>query len=193
VSGIILAAGKSTRMGQPKQLLPLRGRPLLQHVIDTAAKSRLDEVVLVLGSHADEIHASIEVPSRTRVEFNPDFETGQSSSLRLGLRSVDARAAAVAILLGDQPQISPDLIDRVLEELAKEPAPILRPVFVSSSGRVPGHPVILHRAVWSDVMRLSGDEGARSLMSAHPDWVREVIIDGDAPKDVDTWADYEAL
>jgi molybdenum cofactor cytidylyltransferase len=193
ISGVILAAGKSTRMGRPKQLLPLRGRPLLQHVIDAAAGSRLDEILLVLGHRADEVRAAIEIPDRMRIIFNAEFEAGQSSSLQVGLHSVDARAAAAAILLGDQPQISTELIDCVIQAFASDPAPILRPVFASSNGCVPGHPVILQRSVWSDVMRLLGDEGARSLISAHPESVRELTIEGEAPRDIDTQADFEAL
>lgn len=193
LSGLILAAGKSSRMGRPKQLLRLRGRPLLQHVIDSAAGSRLDEIVLVLGHEADQIRPGIEVPPRMRVVINADFAAGQSSSLRLGLRNADSRAGAAAILLGDQPHVSSDLINRVLDAFAADPAPFLRPVFVASNGRIPGHPVILARSVWPEIMRLSGDEGARSVMSAHPEWVRELTIEGDAPTDIDTPADYEAL
>ena len=193
LSGVLLAAGRSTRMGRPKQLLPLNGRPLLQHVIDAAAQSRLDELVLVLGHHADEIRAAIEVPRRMRVVVNAEFNEGQSSSLRVGLRNADARAAAVAILLGDQPEISTDLIDVVVEAFQKGTAPILRPVFASASGRIPGHPVILARTVWSEWTRLSGDEGARSLMSTHPEWVHELTVESEAPRDVDTEADYEVL
>lgn len=193
ISGVILAAGKSTRMGRPKQLLLLRGRPLLQHVIDAAAGSGLHDIVLVLGCHADEIRAAIEVPRRMRVVVNADFDAGQSSSLRVGLEHTDSRSTAAAILLSDQPDVSTDLIDRVVGTFTREPAPILRPIFVSANGRIPGHPVILSRTVWPEVVRLSGDEGARSLMSTHPEWVRELTIDADAPKDVDTWSDYAAL
>jgi molybdenum cofactor cytidylyltransferase len=192
-SGVILAAGKSTRMGRPKQLLPLHGRPLLQHVIAAAARSRLDEIVLVLGDHADEVREAIEVPQRTRVIVNAEFDEGQSSSLRLGLRSAHPDAAAAVILLGDQPQVSADLINRVIDAFATNRAPIVRPIFVASGSRVPGHPVILARSVWPAIMRLSGDEGARSAMSAHPEWVRELTIAETAPKDIDTWADYEML
>jgi molybdenum cofactor cytidylyltransferase len=128
-----------------------------------------------------------------RVVVNPDFEVGQSSSLRVGLRNADARAKAAVILLGDQPQVSAELIDHVIDAFGSSPAPILRPVFASSNGRVPGHPVIHSRPVWPDVTRLSGDDGARSLMTAHPECVRELKIDAEAPRDVDTPADYEVL
>lgn len=193
VSGVILAAGKSTRMGQPKQLLPLHGRPLLQHVIDAAAESCLAEIVLVLGCCADEIRAAINLPRRMRVVVNAEFDAGQSSSLQLGLQNVDARAVAAAILLGDQPQVSSALIDRVTAAFVANPARIVRPVFASANGEIPGHPVILERSVWPAVMRLHGDEGARPLMKAHPEWVRGVAIEETAPKDVDTWDEYTRL
>jgi molybdenum cofactor cytidylyltransferase len=105
LSGSILAAGASSRMGRPKQVLPLRGRPMLQRVLDEAVASRLDEIVLVLGHRADEIREALRLPegNRVRAVVNADWARGQSTSLRLALRRANPTAAAAAILLGDQP------------------------------------------------------------------------------------------
>src|SRR3989304_3969715 len=94
LSGVILAAGASTRLGQPKQLLRLEGRPLLQHVLEAAAASCLDEIVLVLGHRAQEIRAALRFPQRpVRAVINTRYAEGQSTSLGLGLQAADPRAA----------------------------------------------------------------------------------------------------
>lgn len=193
LSGIILAAGASTRMGRPKQLLSLDGQPLLQHVLEQAVASCLDEVILVLGHQAREVRAAIRVPSRRRIRVvvNRDYAGGQSTSLRLGLRSASPRAAAAAILLADQPQITAGLIDRLAAAFRSADRPLLRPVYLDAQGRrVPGHPVFLARQIWFEVEQLSGDQGARALLTAHPDSLLELPLEGGPPADIDTWEDY---
>jgi molybdenum cofactor cytidylyltransferase len=192
-SGVILAAGASTRMGRPNQLLRLGGEYLLQRVIDHAAASRLDEIVVVLGYLADEIRDAIRLPAGrpARVVINSDYDQGQSTSLRVGLRSTDPRAIGAAVLLGDQPHVSPSLIDRIAAAFLSARSPVVRPVYSRSGRRVPGHPVFLGRTIWPDVERLRGDQGARLLVSAHPDWLLEVPVEGEPPADVDTWEDYQ--
>jgi molybdenum cofactor cytidylyltransferase len=193
LSGVVLAAGASMRIGQPKQLLPLQGRPLLQHVIDEIGASRLDEVIVVLGCHAEEVRRAIRPPEggSMRVVVNPDHATGQSASLRLGLRSTDPRAEAAAVFLGDQPQVSRHLIDRVAQAFLAGSTPVVRPVYgAPGGGRVPGHPVFLARRIWDALKDLRGDEGARRVLSRHPEWVSEVLVEGEAPEDIDTWDDY---
>jgi len=193
LSGIILAAGASSRMGRSKPLLPLRGRPLLQHVLDAAVASRLDEIVLVLGNQADEVRGALELPeaSRARVVVNADWARGQSTSLRLGLRRARPSAAAAAILLGDQPGIGAALIDRVARAFLDAGLPAARPVYSGADGsRIPGHPVFLARRIWSEVDKLGGDEGARALLATRADWLLQVPVQGEAPADIDTWEDY---
>jgi molybdenum cofactor cytidylyltransferase len=193
LSGIILAAGSSTRMGRAKQLLPLENRPLLQHVVDAAAASRLDEIILVLGHRAEEIRAAIDCPAHVRVVVNADYAEGQSTSLRAGLRAASRGARAAAVLLGDQPGVTAQLIDLVATAFAKSAACAARPVYTGVGGRrVPGHPVFLARRVWPEVNKLQGDQGARSLLLAHPEWLCEVSVEGEAPPDVDTPEDYRA-
>ena len=191
LSGIILAAGTSTRMGRAKQLLPLDNRPLLQHVVDATAASCLDEIILVLGHCAEEIRTAINCPERVRVVLNTEYAEGQSTSLRAGLRAASPRTEAAAVLLGDQPRVSAQLIDRVAAAFANCAACVVRPVYSGVGGHsVPGHPVFWARRVWPDIDKLRGDQGARDLLIAHPEWLREVSVEGEAPGDVDTWEDY---
>ncbi len=196
LTAMILAAGAATRMGRPKQLLPLGDRCLLQHAVDAAAGSCLDEIIVVLGHRAQEIRAALQLPREgaVRIVTAPDYAHGQSASLRAGLRAASPQAQAVAILLGDQPGVSSQLIDRLAAAYVAGGSPVLRPVYCDAAGsRVPGHPVFLDRSVWPDVDKLQGDEGARTLISAHPQWLLEIPIDGEPPLDVDTWSDYERV
>ncbi len=194
LSGIVLAAGAARRMGRPKLLLPLEGRCLLQHVIDAAADSCLDELVIVLGAHADAVRAALVLPAdRTvRVTLNADFAEGQSTSLRAGLAALDPRAEAAAILLGDQPGVDRAVIDAVAAAFVASGAAAARPVYETAAGeRVPGHPVFLHRRLWPAFDALRGDAGARTVLAEHPEWVLEVPVAGAPPVDIDTPEDYE--
>lgn len=192
--GIILAAGASRRMGEPKQLLPLAGRPLLQHVVDAAAGSVLDEIVLVLGHAADAIRAAVVLPARGRVVVNPAHAEGQSTSLACGLGAVTSAAEAAVVLVGDQPGVTSVLIDRVVGVFFAGEAAAVRPVWRDAADVLtPGHPVVLARRLWAEAARLDGDQGARSLFATHPEWLREVEIAGDPPCDVDDLEDYRRV
>jgi molybdenum cofactor cytidylyltransferase len=178
-------------MGRPKQLLPLEGRPLLQHTVDAAVASNLDEIIVVLGHCAADVRAAINCPGRVRIVVNPDYAVGQSTSLRAGVRAASTRAAAAAVLLGDQPHVTARLIDRVAAAFLTADAPVVRPVYGEPNNRrIPGHPVFLARRVWRHVEDLHGDQGARALLALHPEWLFEVPVEGDVPRDVDTWDDY---
>ena len=192
-TGIILAAGASSRMGQPKQLLALDGKPLLQHVIDAASASKLDEVLVVLGANATEIRAAIALPEngKVRIVVNERFARGFSESIRVGLAAAAPRSTAAAILLGDQPRVSTDLIDRMLAAHTIAGKAATRPIFGGAGdARVPGHPVLLARSLWPALRDLKGDEGARAVLAAHPELVNEVRIISAAPADIDTPEDY---
>jgi len=198
VSGIILAAGRSTRMGRTKQRIMLDGRTLLQHVIDNALAAGLDPIIVVLGHEAEAIRGDIEAAAsndRLRVVVNPSYADGQSSSLRAGLAALGSESAATAVLLADQPGVSPTLIRRVVAEFRATDAAMTRPVH-RARVRVedhPGHPVILSRAIWPDLERLRGDEGARALARQHPEWLHCVPVDDPAPDDLDTPDDLERI
>src|SRR5215204_2493289 len=113
ISGVILAAGRSSRLGRPKQLLDLFGEPLLRRVVRNAVASELKEVVLVLGHQAKEVQSAVGEWGQ-RVVVNPDYAEGQSTSLRVGLGAIDPLSEAVVFLLGDQPQVGPDIVDALI-------------------------------------------------------------------------------
>jgi molybdenum cofactor cytidylyltransferase len=188
ISGIILAAGASKRLGRPKQLLDLEGRPLLQHVVDAAAGAGLEEIVVVLGHHAERIAAALILPPSARVVVNPDHSAGQSTSLRTGLDALDPGADAVAILLGDQPRLTASAINTVIDAFRAGPAAIARAVWRG----VPGHPVVVARSEWDRFRGSEGDIGARDVIAASR-VVAEIEMDEAPPVDVDTWEQYETV
>jgi molybdenum cofactor cytidylyltransferase len=189
IAGLILAAGTSSRLGRPKQLLPLGDRTVLQHVVDAAAAADLDDIIVVLGHRAAEVEASIRLPRRGRVVVNPEFGSGQASSLGAGLRALGEDTRAAMVLLGDQPGVTLEAIGAVAAAYRRTGGPVVQ---ASYRGR-PGHPVLLDRGVWAEVEAVSGDVGARDLLAEHPEWVVPAVVPGDPPPDLDTWQDYQRL
>ena len=188
VSGLVLGAGGSSRLGQPKQLLPYRGTTLLGWVISQAEETpTLDEVTVVLGGAVEEVRAQLEL-RRAKVVVNPLFGEGCSSSYKAGLAALDPRAAALVILPGDQPSVSTEAIDRVIAEWQTSGAWIV----VTSYQGQRGHPLLFSRELFPRLAELHGDKAAWKLTD-HAEWVREVKVDQPLPKDVDTWQDYEAV
>jgi molybdenum cofactor cytidylyltransferase len=189
VSGLVLAAGASTRLGQPKQLLPFGGTTLLGHVIAEArAAAALDEVIVVIGGAAAEVRERVDLGGVTVVE-NPEFGEGCSASYRTGLGAADPRAEAVAILLGDQPGVDRAVIDAVVEAWRGTRDRIL---LASYQGRE-GHPLIFARELFDRLVALHGDKAAWKIVDAHRDWIRTVALDRAHPRDVNTREDYAAL
>jgi molybdenum cofactor cytidylyltransferase len=187
IAGVVLAAGTSSRLGRPKQLLDLEGRPVLQHVVDAVCSAGLDDVVIVLGHAAEDIQDQLTLQPGIRTVINPDFNQGQSTSLRAGLHALGPDVEAAVIVLGDQPRLTPDVVRRVVEEWRVCGAPVLRPLFRGS----PGHPVVAGRAAWEAFMRASGDEGARGVMAGVE--VAEVELGLDPLEDIDTWEDFRSV
>ncbi|HSL66979.1 MAG TPA: nucleotidyltransferase family protein [Actinomycetota bacterium] len=186
ITGIVLAAGGSSRLGRPKQLLDLAGKPVLQHVLETLQAAGVDEIVVVLGHRADEIAASIPEGVRVRLAINPDHALGQSTSFRAGLRDASDRSQGAVILLGDQPGVRVDAVVAVIEAWRGGSA-----VAVQAAYRgVPGHPVLFDRSLWPELERAEGDEGARGMLAANPGWRTLVEVGGSPPLDIDTEDDY---
>lgn len=189
VAGIVLAAGQSRRLGRPKQLLRLDGRPILDIVLQNASQSRLAELYLVLGNEADRIAAAIGDHGQ-RVVINPNFAEGQSTSLRSGIAALDADFAGAMVLLGDQPQVTVRIIDRLVSAFTESGAEIVQPVFSDT----PGNPVVFRRTVFPELLAITGDRGARDVIKQKRDAVFRVPFpDLAVPLDVDTDEDYARL
>ena len=189
ISGIVLAGGTSSRLGQPKQLLDLDGRPLLQHAVDAAATAGLDELIIVLGHRAEDVAAAVTLPAGARSVVNPDYATGQASSMRSGLAATSPTSEAAVILLGDQPDMRPADIVAVVNAYRTGSGPVVQ----GSYRGTPGHPVLFARETWPELMAVEGDKGARDVLKAHPDWVVRVELDAEIPDDLDTMEDYERM
>jgi molybdenum cofactor cytidylyltransferase len=186
-AGIILAAGESSRFGQPKQLVKLHGRMLVAWVIDAALASRLEAVFLVLGRDHREIGDALGHP-KLEVVFNPRYHEGQSTSLTAGLFRIRDRFPAVMFLLGDQPLVDASTINRLLEKFRHSGKTICVPVHRGQRG----NPALFSRAHYDDLAQLSGDKGARDIIAAHPDQVLEVpVADPALFLDIDTQADVD--
>jgi molybdenum cofactor cytidylyltransferase len=189
VSGVILAAGSSSRLGRPKQLLELEGEPILRIVVRNALASRLDDVILVLGSNAEAIETAVGDFGQ-RVVYNPAFQGGQSTSLRAGMTVVSANADGVIFLLADQPEVGQDVIDCLINAFERSSAPIVQPVY----GTTPGNPVLFGRVLFPELLCVSGDQGARALIKERLRQVERVVVGGGPPPgDIDTDEDYQAL
>jgi molybdenum cofactor cytidylyltransferase len=186
VAGIILAAGKSSRMGRMKLLLDVHGKPMLGQVVESALASALDQVIVVLGGEYERILDSVDFKVAT-VVFNPDFWKGQSTSLRAGIEAAGENCDAALFLLGDMPLVDSGVIDGVLQKYKATGASIVIPIFAGRRG----NPVLLARSLFPMVLALEGDIGARAILAAHEDLVETVDVAHDGIlADVDTWEDY---
>jgi molybdenum cofactor cytidylyltransferase len=186
-AGIVLAAGSSSRMGMPKQLLDFGGRPLLEVVVSRGCASRLDEVVVVLGAVSNEICEAVDF-GRARLICNPAHASGMASSLRAGIAALDEGVAVAVVILGDQPDISGEVIDSLLDVLKSSALPAAA---LSFDGLL-HPPVALARELWDDLESLEGDVGCRALIRQRPELVA-VLPGGNGhkhPVDIDTPADY---
>ena len=186
-AGLVLAAGGSSRMGSPKQLLPWQGTTLLEHVVAQACASGLDEVLVVLGGSAEQILARVQL-GRARVVRNLDYASGMASSLRAGLAAVGPGVQRAVVILGDQPAVSGELLDALLALQAKRRLPAA----ALSFGGLLHPPVVLDRELWPALRSLEGDVGCRALIRARPELVAALPVPGDSrhPVDVDTREDY---
>lgn len=189
-AAIVLAAGGSRRLGRPKQLEPWGDTNLLSHVVARTASFDVDEVWVVLGHDMERVLGESDLGDAGVVE-NPEWEEGIASSLRVGLDAVTrlSRCDTALIVIGDQPGISAENVATLMRSHAKEG----RPVTVPKYRYTWGNPVIVDRSLWPRLMSLEGDEGAKRLWHAHPEWVNEVWFSEQVPRDVDTEADVTEL
>ncbi|TMD03503.1 MAG: nucleotidyltransferase family protein [Chloroflexi bacterium] len=186
-AGVVLAAGDSRRMGQTKQLLPLGGRTLLDIVLAAARGARLDEVVLVLGAEAERIAAAVDTAG-ARVVVAADHAEGMGASLRAGVGALGPEVERVVVLLGDQPRVTAELVDAVLERHLESGLPAA----AVSAGGVFQPPVAADRRLWPQLLAAHGDSGLRSVLRAVPGIVATLSVEG-VTVDIDTPDDYRRV
>ncbi len=190
VSGLILGAGASQRFGEPKQLLPFGETTLLGWVVSQARRAdQLDETIAVLGRSAEEIRRRVDFGT-TRVVENPVFTEGCASSYRAGISALDPRSEAIMIILGEQPGITPEIINRLADEWRQSDAPI---ALCSYEGGRKGHPMIFARSMFDQLEVLHGDKAAWKLVDANASAVLEVRLSLPFPEDINTPEDFERV
>lgn len=174
-------------MGRNKLLVEIGGRPIVRIVVDNALLSRVSPLVAVTGSHADEVEQTL--PPSVTIVRNPEFASGMSSSIRTGVCALPERVDGVLILLGDMPGVSALLIDRMVAAFASGQC-----ICVAASNGVRGNPVLFGREYFPRLQALTGDSGAKSIVTANERNVREIDADDDGPLvDIDTPAALESF
>ena len=190
VAAIVLAAGRSTRMGGPNKLLAeLSGKKLVRIAAEQALASKASEVIVVTGHQGELVERALE---GLKVKFvrNPDFANGLASSVKAGIAAVSANADGAVISLGDMPLIDAGLIDRLIDAFAPDRGHLIA---VPVAGGRRGNPVLWSRRFFKELMTLDGDIGARHLIARHAEAVAEVPVEGDGPfLDIDTPQALEA-
>ena len=184
VLGLVLAAGGSTRMGRPKQLAELDGRPLLAHVLAAVDAAPVDRGVVALGGAADAVLERVDL-GRAEPLVVEGWAAGMGHVLASTLAQAGDDWGAVVVLLGDQPLVPESAVARVVEAWRAGAGPVVTATY----GGRPGHPKLFDRRLLPDLLRLTGDTGARGLLATHPDRVHRVEV-GDLGSDADV--DVEA-
>jgi|GEM_PF-76375 xanthine dehydrogenase accessory factor len=187
ITAIILAAGASTRMGQPKLLLPFGDSTIIQTVIQNTVKSLVSNVVVVLGSHREEIMEKIS-GENISIADNPDFASGMLSSVQAGLRKLPAGTGAVMILLADQPMITQATIEKMADVYRHSDKGI---VIAAHKGKR-GHPIIFNRRYVEEILQPGHENSMHDFINKHHGEILEVETDtSEILRDIDTIADYE--
>jgi molybdenum cofactor cytidylyltransferase len=186
ITGLVLAAGGSKRLGQAKQLLPYGGAPLLGHVLQTARSCPFDQLLCVVGGASAEVRRWVDLREVEVVE-NQAYGDGCSSSIASALEHVDERCDVLVLMLGDQPGVGVANIEALLD--GRGDAPLAACAY--SDGR--GHPLAFARSMFGELAGLHGDKGVWKLMDRYAGELVDVGIDGPIPLDVDTWDDYRRV
>jgi molybdenum cofactor cytidylyltransferase len=186
VTGLVLAAGASRRLGEPKQLLAYKGTTVLGATLDMARSCRFDQLLVAVGAAWSEVADRVDFRDCEVVE-NAQYASGCSSSIGAAIEVVDDRAEGIVLLLGDQPDVTSGAVTTLIEGAGASPLGVCR------YGDGLGHPFWFGCRVFDDLVALHGDKAVWKLLESGRYPVREVEIDGNIPLDVDTWQDYEAL
>ncbi len=186
VTGVVLAAGSSRRLGTPKQLLPYRDTTVLGATLQVARIAGFDQLIVTLGGAAQAVRDAVPLDGADVVTVD-DFGTGCSASLRVALQHVDPRAAGIVLMLGDQPRVDPTTVRRMVA------VGVGADIVVCRYADGVGHPFWFSRDAFEELSQLHGDKGVWKLLESGRHPVRELAVDGPVPLDVDTWEDYHRL
>ena len=187
---VILAAGNSSRLGRPKQLLPYQGKTLLTHVVTEALAAALSPVVVLTGAYREEIQDSLR-GQRVALVYNPEWETGMASGIVAGLGkalSIEPYLQSVIVAVCDQPYISAELFRALIVKYAASG----KGVVACSYSEIVGTPVLFDVRYFKELSVLSGDAGAKQLLRKYPDDVATVPFPGGSI-DIDTTEDFQRL
>jgi molybdenum cofactor cytidylyltransferase len=188
ISAIVLAAGQAKRFGRCKQVQRLGDKTILDHVLDNVRASKIQDVVVVLGAHADEIREKVRIVER--IVMNDDFASGMSSSIQAGLRALPQDVEAALIVLGDQPFVTPHTIDLLIEEYRRSRPGVVIPTYHGFRG----NPVLVDRSLFAEMLGIRGDIGCRAIFGEHPQSMVKVPVDDRGVlADIDTKEDFDTL
>lgn len=186
VTGLVLGAGGSRRLGRPKQLLPYGDGTLLDHTVAVARACNFDQLVVPIGGASDEVAERVDL-SGADVVVNYAYGEGCSSSIAAALDVVNQRCEVLVLMLGDQPGVTPATVRALIDARGDAPLAVCR----YDDGR--GHPIAFHRNVFPQLADLHGDKGVWRLLDERAGDVVDVPIAGNVPLDVDTPEDYQAV
>jgi len=187
ICAIVLAAGLSRRMGVQKVLLPFGGKTVIAHIVDQLLGSRIDKVYVVTGHQAERISGELS-GLRVSIVNNPDYESGMLSSVRCGLRALPEQCKGVLVALGDQPSITSQLVNLMLQSFDTTEKRIIVPFY---KGRR-GHPILFSEAYRREILTHYDDVGLRGLLHAHSDEVLELSVSNSSVlSDMDVPQDYQ--
>jgi len=186
VTGLVLGAGASKRLGRPKQLLPYGEGTLLGHVVGTARACGFDQTIVAIGGSATAVRAGADLAGAD-VVTNEAYGEGCSSSIAAALAAVDARCDVMVLMLGDQPGVTAETVGALLAGRGDAPLAVCR----YENGD--GHPIAFGRSVFGELAELHGDKGVWRLLDRRSCEVERVPIAGPVPRDVDTPEDYQAV
>ncbi|MDP2719065.1 MAG: molybdenum cofactor cytidylyltransferase [Dehalococcoidia bacterium] len=186
ISVIILAAGESKRMGKTKQLMVYNGRTLIERAVDVASESVAEETIVVTGHDARLVEKAIKNKA-VKIVKNRRYREGMGSSIRTGISSVASDADGVIIMLSDQPGLTPDVINTLVNTFKTKNGGIVVPVYLGTKG----NPVLFDIKYREELLNLAGDTGARGVLQGHPADVTEVEISSHGILlDIDTEEDF---
>jgi len=186
VYGVVLAAGESRRMRQQKLLMDYHGESFIRNIVRKTSASELDQTLVVLGSHSREVYEEIR-SFQVESVYNPLFKEGMLSSIQCGFNAIPNKVDAVVLLLGDQPMVETEVIDRLVEYYRTKREKIIIPVYKGERG----HPVLIDLSYKEEIFSLDPLKGLRELIYTHPDEVFELEIDSPTIlKDIDNIEDY---